>query len=80
MTEANKVFRTIKEEVYDLMNEGEVYNGHSIVELSGGKFSRQQASGHLRKLWTMNLLEITDPPTWPQSYLKIPGMKIDLLG
>jgi hypothetical protein len=76
MTETNKATRTVKEEVYELMNAGEVYNGHSIVELSEGKFTRQQASSYLCKLWTMNLLEITDPPTWPRSYLKLPGKKL----
>jgi hypothetical protein len=76
MTETNKAVWTIKEEIYELMNAGEVYNGHSIVELSEGKFTRQQASNYLRKLWTMNLLEITDPPTWPRSYLKLPDKKL----
>jgi hypothetical protein len=80
MTETNKAAWTSKAEIYNLMKAGEVYNGHSIVELSGGKFTRQQASSQLRRLWTMNLLEITDTPTRPQSYLKLPGMKCELIG
>jgi hypothetical protein len=78
MTDTNKAVRAIKEDVYELMNAGEVYDGHNIVELSEGKFTRQQASNYLRKLWTLNLLEIIDPPTRPRSYRKLPGKKFNL--
>ena len=80
MTEINKAVWTVKKGIYELMKAGKVYNSRQIVELSEGKFPRQQASTHLRSLWTMNLLEVVPSSGQVPSYLKLPGMKYELVG
>ena len=79
MTPKKIALWTVRKEIYDMMNAGEVYTTVSIIELSGCKFSKKQASTNLRNLWAMGLLEITDPPTRPRSYLKLSGMKLEVI-
>ena len=90
MTETNKALWSVKKEIYKLMKAGEVYTSHSINELSGDKFTGSQVATHLRSLWTMDLLEMVEIPkkkgddlrkfTHNLAYLKLPGMKLELVG